>query len=77
MMEWISVEDIPTDFKEETKVLVLLKENNNCWLPERYADRIDKAWWLPQREAFVFEDVEDAKHLITHWMPLPEPPKQG
>lgn len=74
-MEWISVEDIPNNFQEETKVIVLLKGNDDGWIPESYADRIDKAWWLPQREAFVFEDVEDAKHLITHWMPLPEPPK--
>ena len=75
-MEWISVEETPSSFQEETKVLILLKETENFWFPESYADRIEKAWWLPQREAFVFEDVEDAKSLITHWMPLPAPPKE-
>lgn len=75
MSNWISVENAPTEFQEETKVLVLLKQVDSGWIPESYADRIDKAWWLPQREAFSFEDVEDAKHLISHWMPLPEPPK--
>lgn len=74
---WISVENPPSEFQEETKVFVLMKENLGDWFPDSYANRIKKAWWLPQREAFVFEDADDAKHLFTHWMLLPEPPKES
>ncbi|WP_228149899.1 DUF551 domain-containing protein [Acinetobacter nosocomialis] len=28
-----------------------------------------------KKEIFVCDGVEDAKHIISHWMPLPEPPK--
>ena len=74
MSNWISVDDQLPNYKEEVHVLILLKEDYD-WFPKSYAQRVDKAWWLPQRECFVFEDVEDAKHLITHWMPLPESPE--
>ena len=34
MSDWISVEETPHNFHEETKVLILLKETENCWFPE-------------------------------------------
>lgn len=75
-MKWISVEEKPK-FEDETVVLVLLKEYENAfWLPARYDQLLEKAWWIPQREAFVYDGVEDAKHMITHWMPLPQPPNK-
>lgn len=74
-MKWISVEDGLPKFAEETVVHVLLKDDEKgFWFPARYDQLLEKAWWIPQREAFVVDGVEDAIHLITHWMPLPEPP---
>ncbi|MEG1232316.1 MAG: DUF551 domain-containing protein [Acinetobacter sp.] len=76
MSEWIDVNSELPKFKEETVVHVLLKDNEKgFWLPARYDQLLEKAWWIPQRETFVVDGVEDAIHLITHWMPLPEPPK--
>ena len=74
-MIWISVEESLPKFKEETVVHVLLKDDGKgFWLPARYDQLLEKAWWIPQREAFVVDGVEDAIHLITHWQQLPLPP---
>lgn len=74
-MEWIDVGNKPKDFEIETRIFVLLKECEENWFHDSYDYRIKKAWWIPQRQIFVVGGVEDAKHLITHWMPLPQPPK--
>lgn len=76
MGEWVNVESRLPDFAEETVVHVLLKDSGSeSWLPARYDQLLEKAWWIPQREAFTYDGVDDAIHLITHWMPLPAPPK--
>ena len=76
MIEWINIEAGLPNFTEETVVHVLLKDDGTgFWLPARYDQLLEKAWWIPQRETFVVVGVEDAIHLIGHWMPLPEPPK--
>ena len=76
MIEWINIEAGLPNFTEETVVHVLLKDDGaGFWLPARYDQLLEKAWWIPQRETFVVDGVEDAIHLISHWMPLPEPPK--
>ena len=76
MSEWIIIENGLPNFTDETVVYVLLKDDGlRCWLPARYDQLLEKAWWIPQRETFVVDGVEDAMYLISHWMPLPEPPK--
>ena len=76
MSEWIRIENGLPNFTDETVVHVLLKDDGlRCWLPARYDQLLEKAWWIPQRETFVVDGVEDAMYLISHWMPLPEPPK--
>lgn len=76
MSEWISVNDRLPEFEEETVLHVLLKDDGlGVWLPARYDQLLEKAWWIPQREIFVYGGIENALHLITHWKPLPEPPK--
>ena len=56
---------------------VLLKDDGiDFWLPARYDQLLEKAWWIPQRETFAYGGVEDALHLVTHWMPLPDPPNK-
>ena len=77
MSNWISVEDRLPEFKEETVLHVLLKDDGiDFWLPARYDQLLEKAWWIPQRETFAYGGVEDALHLVTHWMPLPDPPNK-
>jgi hypothetical protein len=76
--EWISVKDRLPDYKWEMKVLVLLTEEfikTQRWV-SYYEDRLEKAWWKGQCECFSYEDIEDANHIITHWMPLPSPPEE-
>ena len=52
MIDWISVDDQLPNYKEEVHVLILLKEDYD-WFPKSYAQRVDKAWWLPQRESVL------------------------
>ena len=60
MSEWISVEDMLPEYNR--KVLVLL-ETGEIWIDE-YIDR-------------GYAEYFAVWHgLVTHWMPLPEPPKQ-
>lgn len=75
-MSWISVDDRLPEYSEETVIHILLKDDEKgFWCPARYDQLLEKAWWIPQRQAFVFDGVEDALHMITHWQMLPEPPK--
>jgi hypothetical protein len=79
--EWISVEDrlpedtIPTDYKYKTiKVLVAIKEKNGITIrtQKRF---LDYAYRDDERTAFWTWRFSAGN--VTHWMPLPEPPKKG
>lgn len=75
-MEWISVEDRLPDLSEESRIFILVSEEQerlSSWFPS-YENRIYKGWWIPERRAFAYEDIENANHCVTHWMPLPDPP---
>ena len=74
MSEWIKCSERLPETQEETKIFVLLKEQDTPWMPETYEQRIKKATWIPQRSIFVIACIEDAIHLIDHWQPLPLPP---
>jgi hypothetical protein len=64
-MEWISVKDrLP---EKDFKVL--------CFYSNQYIDVLE--YWYDEKEIPVFfnpplHSVND----VTHWMPLPEPPKE-
>ena len=76
MSSWINVKDKLPHFDEETVVFFLLKDGGlGYWLPARYDQLLEKVWWIPQRETFVYVGIEDALHMITHWQPFPLPPK--
>lgn len=61
-MEWISVEDrLP-----ENKVRVLLFDNEGFGVVS--GRLIASVWYL--------ESEKDLNSNVTHWMPLPEPPKE-
>jgi len=47
---------------------------NKMWVE---ADGVDCAWWSANQSEWVHPyDTEDMGEGITHWMPLPEPPKE-
>ena len=61
--QWISVEErLPERWKH---CLLRFKNNNDSWggIELGYLASDGKTW-------------SDANHTITHWMPLPEPPKE-
>lgn len=67
MAEWISVKDrLPEDGK------VLCVRKSEAFRDRRYVDilNVDHGWFMDG--AFVVADGN-----VTHWMPLPEPPKEG
>lgn len=78
MSDWISVKDRLPDLYE--KVIVYNAENDETF----FAGRIEisfKHWdavtgefvnwrWIPYRYTFITLDS------VTHWMPLPKPPKE-
>ena len=68
MQKWISVKDrLP---EKDSRVLVYFRSDKN--------GGIDDCYFSGMRNRFVlyhtFEEVPDGI-TITHWMPLPEPPK--
>ena len=68
MQKWISVKDsLP---EKDSRVLVYFRSDKN--------EGIEDCYFSGMRNRFVlyhtFEEVPDGI-TITHWMPLPEPPK--
>ena len=63
---WIPVtERLPEDFQ---KVLVFWQEHSE--------PVIDTAFWMEESKSFNCSHWERAGEKVTHWMPLPEPPKE-
>lgn len=65
MSEWISVEDRLPDFSENKDFLVTSLDNVDGTWP---GDIHIKRWY---HDHFIIPHYE----TVTHWMPLPEPPK--
>lgn len=65
-MEWISVEDrLP-----EQMVNSFLVALSNGMVTELNYNGFDKKWF------HLYEDIDfQTVNPVTHWMPLPEPPK--
>ena len=89
MAEWISVEDrLPKDEMSFcTKYLVVIRTHGGA-LPKGYYEHIELATFMsacePDPELFhegntaywEFDGNEQSIPFeVTHWMPLPEPPK--
>jgi len=72
MSEWISVEDRlpPID----TEVLVFSHGNMNvCSLIRPDEEMADVVW----EDDYGYWDDDEGVAAVTHWMPLPKPPKEG
>lgn len=62
---WLPVTGrLPEDFK---KVLVFWQEHSE--------PMIDTAFWMEDSKSFNCSHWERAGEKVTHWMPLPDPPK--
>lgn len=67
MCEWISVKErLP---QATGKYLCAVKDKRgNIWT-------IASDWSLEMKS--WFGDYGEIKNIVTHWMPLPDPPKEG
>ena len=73
-MEWISVEErLP---EVDTGVLVAVRHMQTGQFYVRYDWRIkttERCWWWKKTSESNVADLL----AVTHWMPMPEPPKEG
>lgn len=77
-MEWISVKDgLPEDLKP---VLIHYKDKTGIVIMTAHWDDLNSCF-VNEAMGFLCTDDETdklcyRKRYITHWMPLPEPPKE-
>lgn len=72
--EWISVKDRLPDNKEYDWVLAQVVEDNGFMhIPTVMEYRQSKNDWFEETYGWISE--HNGAFTVTHWMPLPEPPK--
>lgn len=76
VQEWISVKDKLPDNKEYDWVLAQVVEDNGFMhIPTVMEYRQSKDDWFEETYGWISE--HNGAFTVTHWMPLPEPPKGG
>ena len=74
VQKWISVKDRLPDNKEYDWVLAQVVENNGFMhIPTVMEYRQSKNDWFEETYGWLSE--HNGLFTVTHWMPLPEPPK--
>nr|MDY5755524.1 DUF551 domain-containing protein [Eubacteriales bacterium] len=74
VQEWISVDDKLPDNKEHDWVLAQVVEDNGYMhIPKVMEYRQSKKDWFEETYGWLSE--HNGLFTVTHWMPLPEPPK--
>ena len=74
VQEWISVEDRLPDNKENDWVLAQVVEKNGFMhIPKVMEYRQSKNDWYEETYGWLSE--HNGVFTVTHWMPLPQPPK--
>ena len=74
VQEWISVDDRLPDNKEYDWVLAQVVEDNGFMhIPTVMEYRQSKNDWFEETYGWISE--HNGAFTVTHWMPLPEPPK--
>lgn len=69
-MDWISVKDrLPED---DATYLVYGRNGYGIVFAVYYSD----GEWLTWDEWNTWDDLTNITRFVTHWMPLPEPPKE-
>lgn len=67
--KWISVEErLPDD---RGNFITKIHCDNGDWIEMNTFDYMEKEWWHDAVDRIV-----EATEFVTHWMPLPEPPKE-
>lgn len=76
MSEWISVKDRLPDNSEYNWVLASVQEDNGYrWIPKVMEYRESKNDWYSEETGWLSN--HNGAFIVTHWMPLPKPPKEG
>ena len=76
VQEWISVKDRLPDNKEHDWVLAQVVEDNGYMhIPRVMEYRQAKDDWFEETYGWLSE--HNGVFTVTHWMPLPPPPKGG
>ena len=76
VQEWISVEDRLPDNKEHDWVLAQVVEDNGYMhIPRVMEYRQLRNDWFEETYGWLSE--HNGLFSVTHWMPLPEPPKDA
>ena len=65
-MEWISVEDGLPEIKPYRLQGVIIHKSNGV---------VMEAYYNTKTEGFMAMNFSELNHQVTHWQPLPEPPK--
>ena len=74
VQEWISVDDRLPDNKEHDWVLAQVVEDNGFMhIPKVMEYRQSRNDWFEETYGWLSE--HNGAFTVTHWMPLPEPPK--
>ena len=74
VQEWISVKDRLPDNKENDWVLAQVVEDNGFMhIPKVMEYRQQRNDWY--EETFGWLSEHNGAFTVTHWMPLPQPPK--
>ena len=74
VQEWISVKDRLPDNKEYDWVLAQVVEDNGFMhIPTVMEYRQSKNDWFEETYGWISE--HNGAFTVTHWMPLPQPPK--
>ena len=74
VQEWISVKDRLPDNKEHDWVLAQVVEDNGFMhIPTVMEYRQSKNDWFEETYGWLSE--HNGAFTVTHWMPIPEPPK--
>ena len=74
VQEWVSVDERLPDNKEHDWVLAQVVEDNGYMhIPKVMEYRQSKKDWFEETYGWLSE--HNGLFTVTHWMPLPEPPK--
>ena len=67
--KWISVEERSPD--DHGNFITKIHCDNGDWIEVNTFDYMEKEWWHD-----AVNCTAKATDFVTHWMPLPEPPKE-
>lgn len=67
--KWVSVEERLPDDRGD--FITKIHCDNGDWIEVNTFDYMEKEWWHD-----AIDHTVEATKFVTHWMPIPEPPKE-